>query len=220
MATVVITGANRGIGLALVNGYLQRGDTVIGVCRNASDELRSSGAQVIDKVDVGNPDSLPKALEPLKGKAIDLLINNAGVLSDESLDEWSPNTIEHQYLVNAMGPLLVTQLLLPNMTEGGKIGLVTSRMGSMADNGSGGRYGYRMSKAALNAAGVSMAIDLKTRGISVGILHPGYVQTDMVQGRGDVDASTSAGRLMERLDELTLESSGTFWHANGEVLPW
>lgn len=220
MATVVITGANRGIGLALVKHYVAQGDEVYGLCRNSSDELNQSGAKVIDRVDVGNPESLPEALNTLVGKSIDVLINNAGVLAKEAFSDWDPNTIEHQFRVNAMGPLLVTQCLAGGLRSGAKVALVTSRMGSMADNQSGGYYGYRMSKAALNAAGVSMAKDLAEQGVAVAILHPGYVQTEMVSYGGDIDAETAAQRLAERIEALNMQNSGSFWHANGEELPW
>lgn len=220
MATVVITGANRGIGLALAKHYLAQGHEVYGLCRNCSDELNQSGAKVIDKVDVGNPESLPDALKRINDVKIDVLINNAGVLAKESIDEWDPNTIEHQFRVNAMGPLLVTQCLLGQMKNDAKVALISSRMGSMEDNGSGGYYGYRMSKAALNAAGVSMAKDLHDRGIAVAVLHPGYVQTEMVSYGGDIDADTAAQRLIARIEQLNLDNSGSFWHANGEALPW
>lgn len=220
MTTVVITGANRGIGLALVKIYLAEGCKVIGLCRNSSDQLNATGATVVDKVDVGNPDLLPEALSRVKTSSIDILVNNAGVLANETLEDCDPHTIQHQFRVNAMGPLLVTQNLLAKMQAGAKVALITSRMGSMDDNSSGSRYGYRMSKAALNAAGVSMAVDLKERDIAVAILHPGYVQTEMVNNRGDVPAELAAQRLHQRIQELTMQNTGTFWHANGEVLPW
>jgi NAD(P)-dependent dehydrogenase (short-subunit alcohol dehydrogenase family) len=220
MATIVITGANRGIGLEFVKQYLAKGDTVYALCRNSSDELSQSGAKVVDKVDVGNPETLKEALSKLKDLKIDVLINNAGVLGRESIDDWDPITIDHQFRVNAMGPLLVTQVLQDQLGEGSKVALITSRMGSMADNNSGGYYGYRMSKAALNMAGVSLAQDLKPRGVSVAILHPGYVQTEMVNYGGDISAESSAQRLMQRIEELTLDNSGSFWHSNGELLPW
>jgi NAD(P)-dependent dehydrogenase (short-subunit alcohol dehydrogenase family) len=116
--------------------------------------------------------------------------------------------------------LLITQALLGNLDEGSKVGIITSRMGSIADNDSGGSYGYRMSKAAVNAAGKSLAIDLKPRGIAVGILHPGWVRTDMTGRNGLIDANESAKGLLARMDELNLDNTGTFWHANGELLPW
>lgn len=220
MATVVITGAGRGIGLALVQQFLQRGDKVYGLCRHASDELKQSGAEILDGVDVADITGLAKALEPLANVQIDILINNAGVLGNESFDRPDPASVEHQFRVNALGPLMVSQLLATHMQKGGKIAMITSRMGSMADNGSGGYYGYRMSKAALNAAGVSMARDLAQRGIAVALLHPGYVQTQMVNFGGDVSAEISASRLVQRIDALNLDNSGQFWHANGDALPW
>lgn len=217
---VVITGGNRGIGLALAKQYKAQGAKVYATCRNSCDELNSSGVNIVSGVDVSDADSLAEKLAPLREISIDLLINNAGVLGRESLEDWDPNTIDYQFRVNAMGPLLVTQTLLPAMAEKSKVALITSRMGSMADNGSGGYYGYRMSKAALNAAGVSMANDLKPKGIAVGIFHPGFVQTEMVNGAGDIDADTCASRLVERISELNVENAGRFIHSNGEVLPW
>lgn len=217
---VVITGANRGIGLALTLNYLNQGDQVIAVCRHASEELKQSSATIVDGIDVGNPETLAKLAESLSGQSIDILINNAGVLAVENIEELSPATIEQQFRVNALGPLLITQTLLNNLAEGSKVAMITSRMGSMSDNGSGGYYGYRMSKAALNAAGTSMARDLHSKGIAVVMLHPGYVQTEMVGYGGDIDATTSAARLQQRITELTLENSGSFVHSNGEQLPW
>ena len=220
MATVVITGANRGIGLEFVKQYLAKGDKVIALCRNTSDELSQSEATVIDNVDVGNPECLQKVLPTLSDIKIDLLINNAGVLANESLEDMSSATLEYQFRVNAMGPVLVTQMLHKQFNKGAKVALITSRMGSVTDNTSGGRYGYRMSKAALNIAGMSLAHDLKPQQVAVAILHPGYVQTEMVNNGGEITAAVSVERLMQRIEGLTLNNSGTFWHSNGEILPW
>lgn len=220
MANVVITGANRGIGLELVKLYLDRGDKVCAICRRSSPELDESGAIVIDKVELSDVEQLPAQIEQLNAIKIDVLINNAGILYDEQLGSIHTDTIEQQFRINSIAPLVLTDLLTDNFSDGAKIGLITSRMGSMADNSSGGRYGYRMSKAALNAAGVSLAQDLKHRNISIAILHPGYVQTGMVGFRGDVTANDAARRLQTRMDELNSENTGTFWHANGEKLPW
>jgi len=98
--------------------------------------------------------------------------------------------------------------------------MITSRMGSVADNSSGGRYGYRMSKAALNIAAVSIAHDLHPKGVSVAIIHPGLVGTQMIGGFGDITPDQAASRIRQRIEELSLETSGTFWHSNGDVLPW
>ncbi|MFT6988367.1 MAG: NAD(P)-dependent dehydrogenase (short-subunit alcohol dehydrogenase family) [Paraglaciecola sp.] len=220
MATVVITGANRGIGLEFVKQYLAKGDKVIALCRNTSDELSQSGAKVVDKVDVGNPECLEKILPTLSDLKIDLLINNAGVLANETLDDMSAATLEYQFRVNAMGPVIVTQMLRQQLVKGAKVAMITSRMGSVTDNTSGGYYGYRMSKAALNIAGVSLAHDLKDQDVAVALLHPGYVQTEMVNNSGDISAAVAVERLMQRIEELNLNNTGTFWHSNGEVLPW
>lgn len=218
--TIIITGANRGIGLAFVEQYCARGDRVYAVCRQSSDALSSTCATVIDGVDVATAAGVARLREALADVNIDVLINNAGILRNETLGNINYQTVLEQFEVNAVGPLRVTEALLDRLQQGAKVGLVTSRMGSIADNTSGGRYGYRMSKAALNIAGKSLAADLKGRGISVAILHPGYVQTEMVGFGGDISADVAAERLMTRMDELNDSSSGTFWHSNGEELPW
>ena len=220
MKTVLVTGANRGIGLALCKTYLAQGCNVIGLCRTASPELTESGARVIAGIDVTDAKTLAQLATTLQGKTIDVLINNAGVFQHESLGEIDYNSIQYQFLVNAEAPLRVTEALLGNLAAGAKIAFITSRMGSIADNSSGGYYGYRMSKAALNAAAMSLARDLKPRAIAVAILHPGYVQTAMVNFGGDITADESAQRLNQRIADLTLENSGSFWHSNGEILPW
>ena len=122
--------------------------------------------------------------------------------------------------VNAIAPVLATQVFTPYMTASSKIGLLTSRMGSMTDNTTGGSYGYRMSKAALNAAGKSLSVDLKSRGIAVFLLHPGYVKTDMTHQRGLIDTAESARGLVALMEQKTAQQTGTFWHVNGEQLPW
>lgn len=220
MKTVVITGANRGIGLAFVKYYLAQGEKVIALCRQPSAELSATTAEILAGVDVTSSDVGATLSDKLRGRDIDLLINNAGILRDEKLGALDFASLDVQFAVNAVGPLRVSEALLGNMSEGSKIAFITSRMGSLADNSSGGRYGYRMSKAALNMAGVSLARDVKARGIAVAILHPGYVQTAMVNFGGDISAEVAAQRLAARIDELNLDNSGTFWHSNGEELPW
>ena len=223
MKTVLITGANRGIGLALTRHYLDRGDRVIAACRHASAELQATGAQVEAGVDVTDGAALAALAERLEGVAIDVLLLNAGVLERDAfghIDEDGFEAMRRQFEVNTLGPLRVAQALRDRLAEGAKIAIVTSRMGSMADNTSGGSYGYRASKAAVNAVGKSLAVDLAPRGIAVLLLHPGYVATDMVGGKGDVQPGESAAGLMERIDELGIDDSGSFWHAKGDPLPW
>lgn len=223
MATCLVTGANRGIGLALCKLLKERGDTVIAACRRSSPELDALGAQVQPGVDVGDAESVQGLARALEGQPLDWLINNAGVLRRDTLGGIEGEALDDLYLqfrVNSVGPLLVTQALLGNLQPGSKVGIVTSRMGSIADNTSGGAYGYRMSKAAVNAAGKSLAMDLRERGIAVALLHPGYVRTDMVGGGGDVEPEEAAAGLIARLEEMSMETSGSFWHAKGQALPW
>ena len=220
MATALITGANRGIGLELCKQLEAKGFGVIATCRKSSPELDALGVRVETGIDVGSDDVVKTLADRLKGVSIDWLVCNAGILSSESLDHLDFDGIRRQFEVNSVGPLRVTKALLPNLKKGSKIALITSRMGSIADNGSGGMYGYRMSKAALNAAGKSLAIDLKDRGVAVVILHPGFVRTDMTGGNGMIGPDESARGLIERIEELKLETTGTFRHMNGDELPW
>lgn len=217
---VVITGANRGIGLELARQWHERGDRVTAICRAASDELKSLGVAIIEGVDVTDDISLGKARRNLEGETIDVLYNNAGLMTDENLKDMDWDRIQTQFKVNTLGPLKVTMALLDLIPANSRVAMMTSRMGSIADNDSGGRYGYRMTKAALNAAAQSLAVDLKPKGISVGILHPGYVQTDMTRNTGHLTPGEAAERLIQRVDELTLENSGVFRHSDGSELPW
>jgi NAD(P)-dependent dehydrogenase (short-subunit alcohol dehydrogenase family) len=220
MATALVTGANRGIGLELCRALKSRSVEVIAACRTASPELLQLGARVEAGLDVTSDRALSDLGGRLRDVSIDLLIANAGILREDALEDVDLAEAREQIEVNALSALRTVKALLPNLGKGSKIGLITSRMGSIADNSSGGYYGYRMSKAALNAAGVSLAHDLKPRGVAVAILHPGYVRTEMTGGHGMLEPSESARLLLQRLDQLTLETSGGFWHANGERLPW
>ncbi len=218
--TIVITGANRGIGLAMVQAWCARGDTVLATCRQPSAALLESGAKVIDGVDVGSADGVMNLQNALDDRRVDMLYNNAGIMSSETVDGMNFDSIRDQFEVNTLGPLRVTMALLDNLHAGSKVGLMTSRMGSITDNTSGARYGYRASKAALNAVGKSLAVDLSERGIAVAILHPGWVQTDMTRHSGNLTVEEAAAGLIARMDALNLENSGTFWHSDGSVLPW
>jgi NAD(P)-dependent dehydrogenase (short-subunit alcohol dehydrogenase family) len=220
MATALVTGANRGIGLELTRQLLERGDTVVAACRAPSPELSATRATVVTGIDVSDAESVGRLALQLDRTAVDLLVNNAGILRRGTLDNLDFDRIRRQLEVNALGPLRLTAALLPNLPHGAKVAFVTSRMGSIGDNSSGGSYGYRMSKAALNMAAVSLAHDLADRGIAVAILHPGFVRTEMTGGQGNVGPEEAAAGLLARIDALTLETSGSFWHANGERLPW
>ncbi len=221
MATVLITGANRGIGLALARAYKARGDDVIAACRTTSADLNGLGVEVREGVEISDDASVQHLANSLDDASVDILINNAGIHSNETLDDLNFDRIRRQFEVNALGPLRVTRALLPRLSEGSKVVIVTSRSGAIGDNGSGRTYGYRMSKAAVNMAGVNLAIDLKPKGIPVLLLHPGMVRTDMGGGNaGAVEPEAAAGRMVQRIDELSLEATGKFLHAEGYELPW
>ena len=223
MQTILVTGANRGIGLALGQRYRERGERVIAVCRTSSEALEATGARIEANVDVSDDAAVASLAQRLAGEQLDVVVLNAGILTRQSygeIDAAGFQAMRDQFEVNALGPLRVLQALDANLAKGSKVGIITSRMGSMGDNGSGGRYGYRASKAAVNAIGRSLAGDLKERGIAVQLLHPGFVATEMVGGRGEVSPEHAAAQLVERLDALDLESTGTFMHANGSELPW
>jgi len=222
MSNIVITGANRGIGLALSQKYRDRGDSVVAICRQSSSELDALGVRVESGIEVTDGESLADLADRLSEMEIGVLINNAGVMRRTDFNEIEDqlDAFRLQFEVNSLAPLRVTRALLDRLGRGSKVAIVTSRMGSIADNDSGGHYGYRMSKAAVNMGGVSMAHELAERGIAVGLLHPGYVRTDMTGNTGHVDTDESAAGLIRRIDELSLETTGSFHHANGEELPW
>ena len=220
MKTAVITGANRGIGLAISQALSQQGWDIIAVCRSESEEISNIASMVISGIDVTNSEHISQVKKVIGNQQIDLLVNNAGLLKNEELGQIDYDSLREQFEINTLSPLQVTEALLPNMVKGSKIANITSRMGSIADNDSGGRYGYRASKAALNAIGKSLAEDLKDKGIAVAQLHPGWVQTRMVNFSGLISAQDSAAGLVKLINELNLSNTGGFWHTNGEALPW
>jgi NAD(P)-dependent dehydrogenase (short-subunit alcohol dehydrogenase family) len=220
MGITVITGANRGIGLELARQLLKKGHHVVAAVRQTSRELDALGVQVREGVDVADGSSVTRFFESLGEESIELLINNAGILRRSNLQNLDYDDIEEQFRVNAIGPLRCTLAALPRLQPGSKVAVVTSRMGSIEDNTSGGAYGYRMSKSAVNSAFKSLSLDLASRDISVAILHPGWVKTDMTNNTGLVDTVESAAGLIERIDQLTASTSGSFWHMNGDRLPW
>ena len=219
MATILITGTNKGIGLQLCSQLSERGDEVIALCRTASPELKALGIRVLEGIDVGDSDSVSKLKAELGDQHLDVLINNAGLLRGDSFGSLDYEEMLEQYRVNTLGPLMVTEALAGNLSDGSKVAIVSSRVGSIDDNGSGGMYGYRASKTAVNMVGTNLKYELEPRGISIVLLHPGMVATEMTGGRG-ISPSDSASGLIERIDELSMESSGTFMHAEGYQLPW
>lgn len=221
---VLVAGADRGIAKALAERYLARGDAVIAACLGSSSELAARGARVEPAVDVRSDAAVDRMAARLTadGVRLDVLLHVAGVLGLDTLGEIDFDEVRRQFEINALGPLRMIRGCLPLLASGAKVGIVTSRVGSLSDNESGGMYAYRMSKAAANMAGLNLHLDLAPRGIAVLMLHPGMVATDLTKGLPGsfVQPEEAAAGLMRNMDALTLESAGRFRHANGEYLPW
>ncbi len=227
IATVLVTGASRGIGLEFVKQWLARGAEVIATARepSAATELsalidRYGDRLRVMQLDVTDDRSVELLAGAIGNVQIDLLINNAGILTVETLDNMDFGAILAQFQTNALGALRVTHAILDNLREGSRVVNMTSRMGSLDDNTSGGYYGYRMSKAALNMATRSLAVDLKSRGIVVIAMHPGMVQTDMTRGFGMLTPEASVTGINQVLEKLSMDQTGLFLHYQGTTLPW
>jgi NAD(P)-dependent dehydrogenase (short-subunit alcohol dehydrogenase family) len=227
---ILITGADRGIGEALAIEARRRGDDVYATCLGDSPRLRELGIRVEADVDVTSTAATRALGGRLAGIRLDVIVSNAGICLAGELGALDDAAMLREFDVNALGPLRIVEALLPNLSAGAKIAVLTSRVGSIAENGTGGLYGYRMSKAAANMAVVCLARDLAKRGIAVMSLHPGTVRTDMAVALSADVAKAVAGTFVEphdaarnllvRIDELTLEQTATFRHANGDRLPW
>ncbi len=226
----VITGANRGIGLEFVSQLLERGDDVVATARHPeeADELQAlaesyDGQLRIETLDVTHQDTIDALASSLEGHPVDVLINNgATMIGAGGIGNLNEDAIMTSIDVNTLGPLRVTQALLDSldMADDPKVVNVTSKMGSITDNGSGGSYAYRISKTALNMATRSMAIDLKPRGIIAFVIHPGWVQTRMGGPNALIDTETSVSEMLQRIDEADADTSGSFQEWNGDEIPW
>ena len=224
MLSVLVSGADRGIGAALVRHYHARGDRPFAACLGDGRDLAACGIDVVPHVDVTETRSLANLRERLDGTRIDVVVSNAGAFHPDRFDECDFDAMLRLYDVNALGPLRLAQALVPLMRAGGKLGILTSRVGSIADNASGGMYGYRMSKCAANQLGVNLYHELRPRGIAVMLLHPGQVATAMTDGLGAPGAfitpEQSAAGLVRQLDALNANTPPEFRHADGTLLPW
>lgn len=228
--TVLIAGGNRGLGLEWTRQWLERGATVHSTARepenaNALQKLADtySDQSKIHELDVSSDQSVQSLANELGDVAIDVLIQNAGIGGRGGIETLNSKDVLHTLNVNSVGALRVVQAFLPHLKRSSnraKIALITSLMGSIDDNRSGDSYAYRMSKAALNMAGKSMAVDLANIGIDVLILHPGWVKTDMGGSAARLTVKESVNGMMKLLDKLEPSTSGTFWHTNGKQLPW
>ena len=222
--TVLITGANRGIGLELSRQYAEAGWQVIGTARRPDDAkaLRDTGADVM-QLDVTDQQSVANLALELDGRPVDMLINNAGILPLMwKLEDVDFEKFNQTLAVNAAGPVRVTKALLPNLRAGEMkiIVNVTSNLGSIAENADGGFYGYRESKAALNMFTKSLAADLGPEGFTSIVMHPGWVKTDMGGSSAPVEVEDSAAGIKSVLDSLSPADNGTFWTFEGKQMPW
>ena len=221
MENYLVTGSNRGIGFEFCKQLHNKGVNVIATCKNSSAELNSLGVEIIEDVDISSDKSILILKNRLKGRNIDCLINNAGIADYNTLENLDLNSIRRQFEINALSPLSLTKELLSFLKKGSKIAFITSRMGSIEDNTSGGSYGYRMSKVALSMAAKSLSLDLIKKEVYVAILHPGLVSTRMTGfTKNGITTFDSVTGLLNRIDNLNKNNTGTFWHSNGEILPW
>ena len=230
MATVLITGANRGIGLELARAYAAAGDRVHAACRNPAGAealsalaASSGGAVTVHALDVGDDGSVAALAAELAGAPIDILINNAGVnggprqsLADTDFGAWAD-----ALNIMTIGPFRVVQALLPNLeaAPGAKVMTVTSQLGASTWP-FGGSYAYASAKAGVNSVMRALAIDLKPKGIAVSMIHPGWVKTDMGGAGADITPQESAAGIHKVIAGLTLETTGAFYKWNGETHPW
>lgn len=218
---VVITGASRGIGAEFTRVLLSRGHEVHAVSRNPErladfSQNKNLRLHPIDLENVAGPERLCRALE---GRSIDLLINNAGMyVGADELAKLKIGDVRQSFEVNTLIPMRVCQALLPLLKGGAKVAQITSLMGSIADNSSGGAYAYRMSKAALNMFNKSFAIEHKDL-ISI-VLHPGWVKTDMGGKDAPTTVEESVAGMVKILERVSPTDSGKFFDFEGDELPW
>jgi len=224
LSTVLVVGADRGIARAICLQLKERGDDLIAACLGEGADLRARGIRVEPQVDVTSDSAVRRLAERLMAEKIhlDVVFHVAGVLGLDELGKIDFDDVRRQFEINTLGPLRLVQAVRGCLGPGSKVGIVTSRVGSLGDNTSGGMYAYRISKAAANMVGRNLYHDLKKNGVAVLLLHPGMVNTDLTRGIPGkcIQPEEAAAGLIKRMDELTLESAGVFRHANGELLPW
>ena len=226
MATVLVVGADRGIAYCIATQLHQRGDEVIAACLGDGENLARQGIQVEPEVDVTSDIAVQRLATRMGTRSVrlDWLLHVAGVLGLDELGAIDYDDVRRQFEINAIGPLRTVEALRDLLADDAKVGIVTSRVGSLGDNGSGAMYAYRMSKAAANMVALNLHHDLSPRGISVLALHPGMVATDLTKDypgqHAYIQPEEAAAGLIRNMDELTVKTSGRFQHANGEYLPW
>ncbi|MEE2661967.1 MAG: SDR family oxidoreductase [Pseudomonadota bacterium] len=219
MATILITGAQSGLGLALAKVYTQRGDKVIALCLQKSPELEEARTEMFDGIDIRDDADVSVAAKQIGQRSVDVLINNAGILIDDDIGSLQLVNLREQFEVNALGPLKIALAFRECLRKGSFLINVSSRMGSIADNRSGGDYGYRMSKAAQNMLTSNLARDLLRDGVTVVAIHPGIVATKMT-GHSGALPNEVADDMKNVIGKLTISDSGKFLDRYGAEIPW
>ena len=230
MATILVTGANRGLGIEFVEQYLNEGNEVIATYRNENSSMdliemgnERSNLKLL-QLDVSSKKSLNSFAENLGDSPIDIFINNAGVYGprNSSFGNVDEENWIHAIKINAIAPILLTQLIIKNIRLGAdkKLIYITSKMGSIDDNKGGGAYVYRSSKTALNAVVKSLSVDLENEGMTVSLIHPGWVKTDMGGPNALIDKDTSVRGMTEVISNLDISSTGNFYNYDGSIIPW
>lgn len=237
MNTILITGANRGIGLGLVKEYAQAGWQVLAACRHpeSADELNALAVKKpynrikILKLDVSDENGIKQLGHELAEVTIDILINNAGILMDprdgqfrKQIGKLQQTTLIENFKINAVGPLLLTQALIESLSKSSKplVINISSSLGSIGNNVEGGVYGYRASKAALNAFMKNLAIELLDRNITVVALNPGWVKTDMGGKNAEITVEESVSKMHKLISEFGIVDTGKFFNYTGDEIEW
>jgi NAD(P)-dependent dehydrogenase (short-subunit alcohol dehydrogenase family) len=232
MGSKLVVGADRGIANAMSRQLHERGEHVIACCLGDGTDLAELGIEVAPGTDVTSDDAVDALAKRLTehGVRLEWLVNVAGIMHLDTLETVDYDDARRQFEINTLGPLRVVRALRGLLDDGAKVGILTSRVGSLADNTSGGDYAYRISKAGANMVALNLHHDLQQRGVAVLALHPGTVRTHLLdvidpekmQRYAATFASPeqAAGRLVTLLDDLTLATAGQFQHANGDILPW
>ena len=226
MNSILVVGADRGIANAICRQLHARGDRVIAACLGDGEGFGEGGIDTIGGIDVTSDAAVRKLVEGLHARRarLDWVLHVAGVLGLDELGKIDYDDMRRQFEINTLGPLRVAEACIPFVGPGSKLGIVTSRVGSLGDNGSGGMYAYRVSKAGANMVALNLHHDLSKRGVSVVALHPGMVATDLTKDYPGnfnyIQPEEAARGLIARMDELSPASSGQFRHANGDKLLW
>lgn len=232
MPTRVIIGADRGIARSIAEQLNEAGHDVLAVTMGDGKELTDQGIAVAPGVDVTSDEAVDALAKRLANDNVQVewLVHVAGVMYLDNIETVDYDDVRKQFEINTIGPLRVVRALRGFLVEGGKVGILTSRVGSMNDNTSGGDYAYRISKAAANMVALNLHHDLSKDGVTVQALHPGMVNTGLLDAMTDEDRERaasilvtpqqSATNLISVLDSLTVATGGKFQHANGDILPW